>query len=75
MNKKRRAAICELRGKLSDMLEELEQIQMDEQEYYDNIPENLQESERAEASDAALGSLSEAYDSLSSAIDSLEEIE
>ena len=43
------------------------------EEYRDNIPENMQGSERYEQAESACDSLSEAVDSISAAIDSINE--
>ena len=42
----------------------LDSIKDDEQSYYDNIPENLQYSQRAETSEAAIDNLEDALDLL-----------
>lgn len=64
MNKKRRqcidAVILKINN-LQDIIEELQQdiedIAADEQDYLDNIPENLQASERYEAGENAVENL------------------
>lgn len=64
MNKKRRQCIDSVILKinnLQDIIEELQQdiedIAADEQDYLDNIPENLQASERYEAGENAVENL------------------
>lgn len=47
----------------------LDNIKDDEQDYYDNIPENLQYSQRAEDSEAAIENLEEALDLLNEVYD------
>lgn len=47
----------------------LDNIKYDEESYYDNIPENLQYSQRAEDSEAAIENLEEALDLLNEAYD------
>lgn len=59
MNRKRRERIEFFQGELQSILEE-------EQEYFDNIPENLQESERAQQSEKAISNLEEAISLLES---------
>lgn len=58
-----------------DQLEELkgslEDLQAEEEEYRDNIPENMQESERYEKADEACDNLSEAVDNLEEVISSI----
>lgn len=69
MNKKRRqcidAVILKINN-LQDIIEELQQdiedIAADEQDYLDNIPENLQASERYEAGEEAVENLEAAID-------------
>ena len=69
MNKKRRqcidAVILKINN-LQDIIEELQQdieyISADEQDYLDNIPENLQGSERYEAGENAVENLEAAID-------------
>lgn len=73
MNKNRRAAIEKISSQIADLKYELEILMEEEEEYRDNIPENLQGSERYELADSACYSLGEAIDSLDSAIDSIEE--
>ena len=69
MNKKRRKCIDSVIlkiNKLQDIIEELQQdieaIAADEQYYLDNIPENLQGSERYEAGENAVENLEDAID-------------
>ena len=50
----------------------LQELQEQEEEYRDNMPENLQGSEKYERADEACSNLSDAYDSLQDAIDNLE---
>jgi molecular chaperone GrpE (heat shock protein) len=73
MNKTRRAAIAKLQDKLAEIQEELQAILEEEEEYRDNIPENLQGSERYEKAEAACDNLSYSVDSLAEALDYLEE--
>ena len=47
-------------------------LQAEEEEYRDNMPENLQGSERYEAADAAVDNMSSAVDALDEAISSIE---
>ena len=73
MNKIRRKNLQEIADKLAELKDELETLQREEEDYRDNMPENLQGSERYERADAACDSLSEAVESLDSAISSIEE--
>ena len=67
MNKARRKNIQDVVGQLEDLKSALEDVLHEEEEYRDNIPENLQGSERYEKAD-------EACDTLSGAVDDLEDI-
>ena len=72
MNKARRKALDEVISKIEDAKELLENLQAEEEEYRDNMPENLQGSERYEAADAAVDNMSSAVDALDEAISSIE---
>lgn len=82
MNNTRRKAIKQtidrfdsIRKKLEELVDEVESIKSDvediqweEEDYRDNMPENLQGSERYDKTDAACTSLSDAVDSLDDVI-------
>lgn len=53
---------------LTNCINTLENILWDEQNYYDNIPENLQYSQRAEASEEAIENIEEALSCLNEAL-------
>ena len=72
MNKVRRKALDEIISKIEEAKELLENLQAEEEEYRDNMPENLQGSERYEAADAAVDNMSSAVDALDEAISSIE---
>lgn len=72
MNKARRKALDEVISKIEEAKELLENLQAEEEEYRDNMPENLQGSERYEAADAAVDNTSSAVDALDEAISSIE---
>lgn len=76
MNNTRRNQIRELISKLEtinfelDVLRgEIESTKEEEQEYYDNIPENLQNSERAENSEYAIDDLDSAISNIENALE------
>lgn len=54
-------------GTLSTLAEEVDGIKDEEQEYFDNMPEGLQGSERGETAEAAVNNLEVASDSLTTA--------
>ena len=58
---------------LETLKSKIEEIQNDEQEAYDNLPESLQYSERGEAMESAIENLESAYNEIDSIIDNLEE--
>ena len=71
MNKVRRKNLQAIIDQLEELKGSLEDLQTEE-EYRDNIPENMQESERYEKADEACDNLSSAVDSLEEAISSIE---
>lgn len=73
MNKIRRNELHKLYELISSAKEELENIRDDEDEYKENIPENMQSSERYEKAESAVYTLEEAVSYLEQAIDSIEE--
>lgn len=74
MNKARRKNIQDVVDQLEELKSTLEDIQGEEEEYRDNIPENLQGSERYEKADEACDTLSGAVDDLEDIITSLGEL-
>lgn len=72
MNKQRRKEIEDLHDNLQNLLETPETI-MEEEEYKDNLPENM--LNRIEQSENAIYSMQEAWECITSAINTLEEIE
>ena len=72
MNKARRKALDEVISKIEEAKELMENLQAEEEEYRDNMPESLQGSERYEAADAAVDNMSSAVDALDEAISSIE---
>lgn len=72
MNKARRKELNEVIKKIEDAKELLENIMCDEEEYRDNMPENLQSSEKYERADEACYSMQEAIDQLEEAITNIE---
>ena len=56
--------------KLNSILRDVEYLQNEEEDYRDNIPENMQGGDRYERADEACDNLSYAYDYISEAIES-----
>ena len=73
MNKDRRKQIDDVIADLQEIQGTVESIMNNEEEYRDNIPENLQGSERYERAEEACDYLQEAYDGIDDVINSLEE--
>ena len=73
MNKQRRKEIEDLHDNLQNLLETPETIMEEEEEYKDNLPENMLNS--IEQSENAICSMTEATECLAGALDYLEEIE
>ncbi len=72
MNKIRRAALQEIINKISDAKDELELLKDEEEECRDNMPDNLQGSERYQTSDEACDALYEAVSQLEEAVENIE---
>jgi DNA repair exonuclease SbcCD ATPase subunit len=72
MNKQRRNAINEIYERIAELRDMLEQIKDEEDDYRDNMPENLQCSERYQISEDASDNLDSALDTLDDALDYIE---
>lgn len=73
MNNPRRQALNKIIDRIDALMCDLESLKDEEEEYRDNIPENLQGSERYETADEAVDNLESAYDSLEEVISYIEE--
>ena len=80
MNKGRRKQLMEWAKKADawitqgdDLRSELENICSDEQEYFDNMPENLQGSVRGMDAEDAIEAMNEAIESMNNAIEAAED--
>ena len=69
MNRIRRKALAEIQAKIEELQNDLQVLLEEEEEYRDNMPENLQSSERYENADTACDNISSAMDGLQEAID------
>lgn len=74
MNKIRRNRISEVIQKIESLTEELELIKEEEDQYRDDMPENLQNGQKFEESEEYSNSMDEAIDYLGSAVFALQEI-
>lgn len=73
MNKERRKSLREIQSKLDRLGQDLEALKEEEEEYRDNMPENLQESERYQRADEVCDLLMEALENMDSAYQQIEE--
>ena len=73
MNKQRRNRVDAVIEKLRDIQSEINDIQSEEEEYRDNIPENLQGSEKYENAENNCDNLQSASDEIDEVISYLEE--
>jgi exonuclease VII small subunit len=74
MNKNRRKMIENIIAMLDKAKVSLEDVLSEEENYFNNMPENLQGSIRGTESEEAIDMLSEAVDNLNNCIDNLTEI-
>ena len=74
MNKQRRNEIKNLSQRLRQINSGLQKVLDDEQDYYDNIPENLQTSSRADDSEEAIDQLTEVIEEIEELIGTLSSI-
>lgn len=72
MNNRRRKELRGVMSKLVEIKEALDIVFEEEEEYLDNIPENLQGSERCEKAEAAYDNLQDAVSSVEDSISSIE---
>lgn len=72
MNRIRRKSLQSIIDLLEELKGSLEGFQEDEEEYRDNMPENLWGSERYEKAEEAISNMEDAVSSLEDAISSIE---
>lgn len=73
MNNQRRKQITKIINDLENSKDDITDILQEEEEAFDNMPENLLGSERAEQSQNAIDLLNDAINNLDEAINNLEE--
>lgn len=71
MNKNRRAELDRLAVAIADLKEQVEQVLSEEQEYYDNLPENLTGGEKAARAEEAISNIEGAISSLDDVYENL----
>lgn len=74
MNKARRTSLRKLAIKLHEINEELENIYCDEEEYFDNIPESLKNSERATQSEETISILQDSSSLIEEVINNIDDV-
>ena len=72
MNKLRRKALQDIMCQLEELKGSVEELLEEEEDYRDNMPENLQGSERYEKADEACDNLADVVSSLEEAIYSID---
>jgi prefoldin subunit 5 len=75
MNKGRRERIEKLRDQITTLKGELEEVRDEEQNYYDNMPEPIQNGSKGEAAQGSIDVLEDAINSLDEAEDYLGNVE
>lgn len=73
MNKERRKALAQVADELRNLESKIEELMNEEQDYYDNMPEGLQGSEKGEKSQAAIDAMESALSTVGEALCSIEE--
>ena len=71
MNNTRRKQLSKAQTMLDEARAIIEECRDEEQDYFDNIPENMQDGERAQISEAAIDCMDAAIDSLEEVIDNV----
>lgn len=74
MNKQRKNNIKEARKELNNLKIKIESILSDEENYYDNMPENLKYSERGYESEDSIDCLNEVIEGMEVILDRLDDI-
>ena len=74
MNNTRRKRLRKWLEDIENIKSELENICLDEEEAFDNLPENLQGSDRGMAFEEAIDQMNEAVSSIEDAISIIEEM-
>jgi uncharacterized coiled-coil DUF342 family protein len=72
MNKDRRKAVDELRGQIETIKFGIEELQNQEQDYYDNMPEGIQCGEKGDKAQEAIDALESAVASMDEVVEYLE---
>ena len=73
MNKARRKQLSDIRAKIEELQDLLEEVRTDEQDAFDNLPESIASSERGQAMEDAVQNMDDAIGWLEEALGCLEE--
>lgn len=73
MNKQRRKELNEVKERLVELKDRLEELEAEEQDYLDNMPENFQCGEKGETAEEAICALSTAQESIDEAMEAIDE--
>jgi hypothetical protein len=71
MNKARRISITKIADSLQALKSDVESIQSEEQDAYDNLPESIQDGERGDRMQEAIDNLDDALTLIDEAVTSL----
>lgn len=71
MNKARRISITKIADSLQALKSDVESIQSEEQDAYDNLPESFQDGERGDRMQEAIGNLDDALNLIDEVVTSL----
>lgn len=71
MNKARRISITKIADSLQALKSDVESIRCEEQDAYDNLPESIQDGERGDRMQDAIGNLDDALTLIDEAVTSL----
>lgn len=72
MNRQRRKEIEEIKDVLGELFDRVECLKEEEEEYLENMPDGIRESERGEAAEDAIRILEDALEEIDGAVSSLE---
>lgn len=75
MNKQRRRALSNIYSQIENVIAQLEEVKDEEQDAFDNMPPNLQESDRGEAMQEAIYAMEGAFNALEEANCELDNLE
>lgn len=72
MNKQQRKQIEAINAALCDLRSQIETLQSDEQDKYDNMPESIQGGDKGSKQEEVCGEIDSAADAITEVIDALE---